>query len=124
MKVYFIEFSSVPEVESLKMGDLSVIKKVIIATINLYPNGILQNDLKNEYRKLEGQDIPFGSFGYASLKAFLENELQNNVEIVELNSYKMKLYPIANATSGHVAKFVQGQDKKHKTGRRNCAPNR
>lgn len=80
-------------------------KKLLIAILNLKPNGVLADEINREFSRDAGCDIPFSRFGYSSLLTFLEYELKDNIRIDNGNGWNIKLYPIATERSGHMLKM-------------------
>lgn len=90
--------------------DRDEVKKLLIAILNLKPNGIYADDIKKEFKREAGSNIPFGGFGYDTLLEFLENELNDNIRIDKGNRLNFVVYPIATKKSGHILKLKSNED--------------
>lgn len=97
--------------------DAKTIKQTVIAVINLHPNGLPADDLNDEYKQIEGSDIPFRSMGYISLLKFIEEELREKVRI-ERQYDEFLLFPIATGNSGHIVDLIKGEATDKKTKRK------
>lgn len=98
--------------------ELSEVKNVIVSILNLEPKGIYADKLNHEYKKIEGCNIPFSSFGYSSLLKFLEYELKDNIRIDDGNDWNIMLYPIGNEKSGHILKLKAESNETKKSRKR------
>lgn len=98
--------------------DLPLVKKIIISILNINPDGIYADKIDAEFQKAEGCKIPWSQFGYTSLLTFLKNELANEIQIDDSNSWNIMLYPIANARSGHILKLKEKDIKNRDEERR------
>lgn len=105
------------------MADLSEVKKIIVSIFNSYPRGISKDDLQRNYRQHTGQDIPFSSYGYATIISFLENELKDNVRVGG-SCFNVMCYPEASQKSHHVATLVLNDNSNRRAPNRNYTPRR
>lgn len=92
--------------QTVKMVDFESVKNVIIAIVNLFPNGLAADMLNQEYRREEGDGIPFGRFGFRNLLTFIESELKKNIRIEHsFATNEVILYPIASEKSAHIVQL-------------------
>lgn len=92
------------------MAILSEVKKVITSILNLYPDGMIEVKLNQEYRCIEGENIPYAAFAYASLHSFMEEELQEKVRIGTDEFHNTKYFPNGTGKAAHVTKLIQEQN--------------
>lgn len=90
--------------------DAQTIKQAVIAVINLQPNGLPADELNEDYKKIEGSDIPFRSMGYNSLLKFIEEELKERVRIErQVETNEVFLFPIPTGHSRHIVDLIKGE---------------
>lgn len=90
--------------------DAQTVKQAVIAIINLQPNGLPADELNEDYKKIEGSDIPFRSMGYNSLLKFIEEELKERVRIErQVETNEVFLFPIATGYSRHIVELIKGE---------------
>lgn len=91
--------------------DAQTVKQAVIAIINLQPNGLPADELNDDYKKMEGSDIPFRSMGYNSLLKFVEEEFKERVRIErQVETNEVFLFPIATGKSGHIVDLIKGEN--------------
>lgn len=95
------------------MGDVRQTRNVLIAIINQHLGGITSHQLDEEYKREENERIPFSRFGYKSLGAFIENEINDAIECRKFG-YQNIFFPLATARSKHILDMKRGEIKSKK----------
>lgn len=94
------------------MDSLQEMTKVIIRSLVISCPGITADQLRKDYRAMEGKDVPFSQLGKTSLEEFLKDI--PDVVVLRKNGHLLELYPVLNSANRHIGLLVQGQNKKGK----------
>uniref|UniRef100_A0A1A9USZ6 HTH OST-type domain-containing protein n=1 Tax=Glossina austeni TaxID=7395 RepID=A0A1A9USZ6_GLOAU len=101
----------------MEMDILSNVKIVIKALIISSPKEVTIDDLRNDFRLMEGKDIPFKQLGYDTVEDLL-HALSDTVEVFG-RGRTATIHAVASQKSEHIQKMVKEQKKpaKHRKGR-------
>lgn len=84
------------------------VKMVIKALVITAQNGMDITTLDNEYYEQEGAHIPFQQFGFSNLNEFLVS-INDSVRFDFNKANQRVLFPIHDASTAHIRKFVEEQ---------------
>ena len=92
-----------PELESMR--------KILRSLAIPFPDGIPLGRLNNEYKELEGRDIPYHEFGHQTLQSFIRKDMASTLYFGcdKLGTTVVKAY--MDEDTAHVQQLVHGQKK-------------
>uniref|UniRef100_A0A1A9Z6C3 HTH OST-type domain-containing protein n=1 Tax=Glossina pallidipes TaxID=7398 RepID=A0A1A9Z6C3_GLOPL len=103
----------------MEVDSLSNVKSIIKALIISSPDELTLEKLRNDFRCMEGKDVPFNRLGYDTLEDLL-HALSDTVQVFG-RGHTATIHAVASQKSEHIQKMVKEQKNpaKHPKGRIN-----